>query len=139
MRKLVSIALAFLFLLANMHVSVATHYCGGEIAATRVSLSKKTATCGMEIDNQVINHTKTHISSNCCQDEMAIYAVESDFTQAEFQLNHLNQKALYSYYTPEAILLHAITPLSLIPANVSPPGRFPSNAVNLSGICVFRI
>ena len=30
------------------HISVATHYCGGQIAASRVTLTGKLASCGME-------------------------------------------------------------------------------------------
>jgi len=50
MRKLSSISLAILILLAGMHITIATHFCGGEIAATKVSLAGIAASCGMESD-----------------------------------------------------------------------------------------
>jgi len=37
-------------LTAILHLSVATHYCGGKIVASQISLSGKLASCGMEDD-----------------------------------------------------------------------------------------
>jgi hypothetical protein len=53
-KKIVSISLLFLTLTALLHLSIATHYCGGMKAASKISFSGKLATCGMENDKTVM-------------------------------------------------------------------------------------
>ena len=48
MKKTVTILSAFLILLSGVHFTIATHYCNERLAGTKISLSGKTASCGME-------------------------------------------------------------------------------------------
>jgi hypothetical protein len=54
MKKGTSISLVILILTGMLHLTVANHYCGGKIAASKVSSSGQLANCGMEgTDKQV--------------------------------------------------------------------------------------
>ena len=65
MKKFISISLTFLLLAALFHFSIATHYCGGTIAATKISLSGKLASCGMENDVENSPQSGTYFLSHC--------------------------------------------------------------------------
>ena len=47
MKKLFSILFAAIVLVSGMHLSVATHFCGGEISQVKLSFTHENATCGM--------------------------------------------------------------------------------------------
>ena len=57
-----------LTLTAMLQLTVATHYCGGEIAGSKVSFSGKVASCGMEDDKNSQPSTDTYLTTHCCQE-----------------------------------------------------------------------
>jgi hypothetical protein len=77
MKKVISISLTFLVLTAMLHLSVATHYCGGKIAASKISLSGKLASCGMEDDEKDLPQTDSHFASHCCDNVLVFYGINS--------------------------------------------------------------
>ena len=54
MKKIVSAFLALLLLISGMHLSVASHYCGGMLAQVKWSFDKELATCGMEGEHNTL-------------------------------------------------------------------------------------
>jgi hypothetical protein len=68
MKKVLSISLVLLMLTAMLHLSVATHYCGGKIAASKISLSGELASCGMEGEGKEIPLPETNLFAHCCDD-----------------------------------------------------------------------
>jgi len=48
MKKVLTILIAAFLLASGMQVSIDHHYCGGSLAGTRISLTGKLASCGME-------------------------------------------------------------------------------------------
>jgi hypothetical protein len=47
-------------LTAMLHLTVATHYCG-EVAASRISLSGKLASCGMEVADEQLGEVPDQV------------------------------------------------------------------------------
>jgi hypothetical protein len=139
MKKFFTIPLALLILLSGMHFTVATHYCGGKIAATKVSLSGKEASCGMISDQRSDNSTETQVSSKCCDNEFAVYKIDSDYSPSSFHFKDITQNILQEFLVPEGFSFHSTLSLLTNPANVSPPDCYLANAVSIADICVFRI
>ena len=118
---------------------MATHICGGEIAAVKWSVSEQLASCGMAgMDNE--NPTEPAFSpKSCCENEITNYVVDSNYNLSTLQLNKPELQLLQVFYIPENIglLLHSTELFSN--KNVQPPGKFLAYAVSLPDICVFRI
>ena len=139
MKKFFTIPLALLILLSGMHFTIATHFCGGEIAATKVSLSGREASCGMISDHRSNNSTETQISSKCCDNEFAVYKTDSDYSPSAFHFKEITQNILHEFQIPEVFSFHSTLSLLTNRANVSPPDCYLANAVSMADICVFRI
>ena len=93
MKKILSIPLIMLILFTGVTVNFATHYCGGSVAATKVSLTGKLATCGMEGTSD--NKTNEGLYKNhCCDDVTAAYTLSSNYIPSFASLsdlcNHIN-------------------------------------------------
>jgi hypothetical protein len=139
MKKGSSISLVLLTIVAMFHFSVATHYCSGTIAASKVSLSGKLASCGMEDSKKELPLSGTYFTRLCCEDETTFYGVDNSYTPSFSFLPepfHYDLQVLYLSKSlseiPGTDLIHFYT-------NASPPGAFMSTDVDISGICVFRI
>jgi len=122
-----------------MHLSIATHFCGGEIAAVKWSFTSEKATCGMEEDDlgEYVNHIS--IESNCCQNEISIYAVDSNYSPSSFQIQEITKNIIQEFYIPENISFNSYPYSNYLYADVSPPGNLLTSAVSLDDICIFRI
>jgi hypothetical protein len=139
MKRFLTIPLAFLILLSGMHFTVATHYCGGYIAATRLSFSGKPATCGMLAVHNPGNLTETQVSSKCCDDRIAVYKTDHDYAPSAFHLKDHSQHNLQEFFIPLGFSFHSSVSPLISYTNDSPPGCFMANAVRIADICVFRI
>lgn len=139
MKKLFSILFAVLILLSGMHLSLASHYCGGELAAVKWSLNDAKASCGMEKTSSACPTEKNITAESCCKDEMSFYAVDSNYNPSTLQINHTANQLLQVFDIPKAIGIHFNHTNSTSNTNVQPPGNFIASAVSLPDICVFRI
>ncbi|MDR3652774.1 MAG: hypothetical protein P4L34_07375 [Paludibacter sp.] len=139
MKKLLSILFAGLILLSGMHLSLASHYCGGELAAVKWSLDDAKASCGMQMATIPTSNGKSFNAPSCCKDEMAFYAVDNNYNPSALQINAPVNQLLQVFYIPEAIGLHFFNTNSSVNATIQPPGKFIASAVSLPDICVFRI
>jgi len=138
MKKLFSILLAGMFLLSGMHLSMATHICGGELAAVHWSFSSEKAACVMESENRS-NPSEKSCHSACCQDQITICTVDSNYNLSTIQVNKPINQLLQVFYIPVSNgHKHLFTNFTAI-TNVQPPGSFLPSAVSLPEICVFRI
>jgi hypothetical protein len=139
MKKGISISLLLLMIAAMLHFSVATHFCGGKIAASKVSLTGKLANCGMEAPEKQLPLHGINFSKHCCDNVVIYFVIDNNyipsFSTAEHSFNHKFQ----ILGIPAGYPVHSIAVSNLIYANASPPGLMMSSYVDLSGICVFRI
>ena len=124
-----------------LHFSVARHYCGGKLAATKVSLSGALATCGMEgtEGNCPYDHNGDRIESHCCDDDLTAYSIDNNYTPAA------KAAAEFSNAKITIPVLSSVTPArfpdiqSQAWSDISPPGILMTSSVDLTAIRVLRI
>ena len=138
MKKLFAISFALLILLSGMHISIAVHFCGERISATKLSVSGELATCGMEGSRHECSRTVKLTCTHCCKDKLAAFVVERNYTQSFSEFKAISQNLLQVFILPSFLTNHSQTPINLFCANVSPPGHLLVSDVSLPDICVFR-
>jgi hypothetical protein len=139
MKKVISITLTFIILTALIHFSVATHYCGGTIAATKVSLSGKLANCGMENDEKDIPESGTKISSHCCDNIVVFCGINGNYFPSYTSVPETYRQYIHDFSIPENLNFNSVTCLKSIVTSESPPGDFAPDSVDLSTIRIYRI
>jgi hypothetical protein len=138
-KKGFSISLVLLLLTAMLHLSVATHYCGGNVAALKVSLSGKLASCGMECSEKDFPLPGTHFITHCCEDVLTFYGIDSNYTPSFSVVPSSYQYNFQVFNIPVGLPVHSSEGLTSLYTNVSPPDALMSTSVDLSDICVLRI
>ena len=138
MKKLFSILFAAMILLSGMHLSLATHFCGGEIAAVKMSFTAEKAGCGMEMPKQAAAE-KSITAESCCKDVLSFYAVDNNYDSSTLQIKEPASHLLQVFDIPKTIGIVSIHTNSATNINVQPPGNYIASAVSLPDICVFRI
>jgi len=139
MKKGISISLIILISIGMLHLSVANHYCGGKIAASKVSLSGHLANCGMEVTNIQVPHTGTNFTKRCCNDVVISYPIDSYYVPSFSSVPDTYQYKFQILSVPVLSSFNPISNLKLPDTNVIPPGVLMSTQVDLSAICIFRI
>jgi hypothetical protein len=139
MKKFLTIPVALLIFLSGMHVTFATHFCGGKIAATKISVTGKVASCGMDSDEKSKSASETSLTSKCCENTTAVYSVDDNYAPSALHDIALTQNILFEYVVPGIFISPSDLPMSANSTNVSPPGCYKTNAVSIADICVFRI
>lgn len=138
MKKLLSISFALLILLAGMHISIATHYCGDKISATKFSVSGELASCGMEGSIEKCSFPVKLKGTSCCKNKLAAFVVDTNYNPTFSVFKAFSQNLLQIFILPAFLTNQSQTSLKLICTNVSPPGHFQVSDVSLPSICVFR-
>lgn len=139
MKKLFSILFAALILLSGMHLSLATHICGGEISQVKLSFTYENATCGMCKKEQTPTETTNVSTEGCCKDQMSFYTVDTNFYSSIFHISEPSNPLLQVFDIPKVIGIQFLHTNSTSNINVQPPGNYIASAVSLPDICVFRI
>lgn len=139
MKKVFSISLVLLMLTAMLHLSVATHYCGGKVAASKISLSGKPASCGMEGEEKDMPLPGTNLISHCCDDVVTFYGIDSNYTPSFSFVPDSYQNNFQVFAIPVGLSANSYKGLNSLYTSVSPPDELMSTSVDLSYICVFRI
>ena len=139
MKKVVSISLIFLVLAAMLHFSVAKHYCGGRLAASKISLSGKFATCGMENDVKKVPQTGSHFETDCCDNVIFFYGINSRYFPSFSSLPVVHQICFQTFSLPSPLNIIFLSSIKTIYTSSSPPDKLMTSSVDLSNICIFRI
>jgi len=140
-KKVFSILTAILLLTAALHFSVARHYCGGELAASKISLSGGLASCGMESNEEScpFGPSSDHLKSHCCDDVVSYYSIDNNYTQSQ---TVVTDSYRVTSFIPEIIIVSSFYTLNRISrffTDTGPPSYPTCTAVDLTDICVFRI
>ena len=123
-----------------LHLSVATHYCGGNVAALKVSLTGKLASCGMmECSEKGLPLPGTNFTKHCCDDIVTFCGIGSNYTPSFSFLPESYQYNFQVFSIPTGSPAYSIAVLKSLYINVSPPEALMSTSVDLSDICIFRI
>ena len=139
MKKGVSILLVLLLLATMIHLSVATHYCGGIIAAVKFSFSGEPATCGMEFQGNEQPHTGTIMTTHCCDDVLTSASTDNIYTPSYSVFPELLKNNMQAFNLLNGLPVLPVGVSKSLNTNVRPPGQLLSSIVILSDICVFRI
>ena len=119
--------------------SVATHYCGGHVAASKISVTGKLASCGMEgSQNEVLPHGK-YLSKHCCEDVVVSISTDNNYVPSLYNIPDTFQFGFQTLVLPSESSVGLAGIFRLQYSDISPPGATMSTDVDLSGICVFRI
>lgn len=138
MKNILSILLASFILLSGMHLSVARHICGGELADVKISFSEAHASCGMEENDETCS-TDDELASNCCSNDLSVFEVDSYFSSSSLQIKEAGQPVLQLFFLPLIQSLFSQISTSQAYADGCPPDLLIANRVSLPKICVFRI
>ena len=137
MKKIISIPLIFLILFSGITVSYSTHYCGGAVAATKVSISGELAGCGME---EPVNNTDESVFTNhCCDDVTSLYTVSNDYVHSVLYFEKAGNQVIHLFDLPG--IRAACSDLFAAVSHIDkrPPGLYAPNSVDREAICIFRI
>jgi hypothetical protein len=139
MKKLLSISLALLMLLSGMQLTISMHYCGGELADSRVSLTGHLASCGMEgiIDN--CTASESSLDESCCKNQISVYEIDHNYSPSFTDFNTFAQNMLQVYLISARSTFHSYTAINLYRTDTNPPENALLHAVSLPKICVFLI
>lgn len=135
MKKLFSIVLTLLILISTVHLTLATHNCGGKFAAVKYSLSGTKATCGME--NDIENNGITKLKSNCCHDHLTLLKVDHNYNPSSLHILNTSSQCLQVFTVPSSINFATLQFLSH--RFQGSPQNYTANAVSLGELCTFRI
>lgn len=139
MKKILSISIALLVLLSGLQLTVSRHYCGGELAGSKVSLIGNIASCGMEGEADDCAQPSNHLESSCCKNQVSVYAVDHNFAPSFTSFKAFEQLVLQVFILPEVQNFKAFTAYNHFYTDVSPPPNWLVSDVNLPDIGVFRI
>jgi hypothetical protein len=138
MRKVLSIVIVGLILVSGMHLSLATHLCGGKVAAVKWSLTGQFATCGMEeCDHPASNHE--NYSTDCCKNLISFFSVDQNYTPSAFQIQELSKSTSQFPVCNIEQVSENLPHLYSIFTDTSPPDEIIARSVDLAELCVFRI
>jgi hypothetical protein len=137
MKGIFAIISSVAILASGMTFSIDRHYCGGELAARRISVSGKLASCGMEkVQNNCSNQPS--LDKKCCDDQVTFYRISSKYLPEYFRLSYTSDfKDITS--VPVCNVLIRGSNLAINWTWEFPPGVKLKSAPALSEICVFRI
>lgn len=139
MKKGVYILFALVILFSGTHFTVATHYCSGRLAATKVSLSGKPASCGMENFELSGPLSGTHFETSCCEDHLTTIEIINNFTLPGTIIPGENQFLAQYFYYQGNHSFHSPPNPTILYINTGPPGSLQASSVRLDYICVFQI
>ena len=124
---------------AMFHITVATHLCGGEVAASLISVTGKLASCGMEGSEKESPLSGTYFTRHCCDDIVTSCGIDNNYTPSFSFLSESYQYNFQVFSIPAGYPVYNQAVLESQCTDASPPGVLMSTNVDLSDICVFRI
>lgn len=124
-----------------LQVSVAKHYCGGELAASKISFTGGLATCGMEgtVESCPAHSQGNYLKSPCCDDVVTYYSIDNSYTQSQTVTTESYRVTRQMMNFPVTSSLKFYNSRSHFFTGASPTSFLALTAVDLAEICVFRI
>ena len=138
MKRISSILLACFILFMGMHVTFATHFCGGEVAAMKLSFNSEIASCGMEKSTHDCK-SNNQITSNCCKNNIVSYSVDNNYVSSIFEFKNISKDITNYLFCNSVAYFDFSKKIQNISIEESPPLNVLINKVCLSKICTYRI
>ncbi len=138
MKTILSIPLLILILFTGIRVEFASHYCGGYVSDTKISLTGELASCGMATD--VENNTQQQtIRHHCCDNTLVAYSICNTYFASTYDADFNVQFSIDNILTPIDYILDNKIIINSTNNQSKPPGSFNPNSVDRPVICIFRI
>jgi len=137
MKKILTPFIALLLLVSGMHLSVASHYCGGTLAQVKWSFNHELASCGMEGEHDA--HQGITIEQPCCQDQLSTYTTDGQYQFQSLELKKFTPQVIACFTAPISLLFKSQKPVDHLYSHVFPPGIVLPTQVVQENICVFLI
>ncbi len=138
MKSVLSISLSVLILFSGINIRYAAHYCGGNVVATKISLSGEPATCGME-PGEASNSSSVTIKTHCCEDITSQFAINNTYIASVSATDLPGQKIIdYGFFSADHLIIRGY-PLINFYNDIIPPGNIHSITDLVSVLCTFRI
>jgi hypothetical protein len=138
-KKAISIFMTLLIMAAMFHITVATHFCGGEIAGKLISVTGRLATCGMEKDGDNSGSGEVYFTRHCCEDDVILCQTNNNYFPTFTFLQAANFNISMNPGTSEPFVDFSIIASKPLSTGTGPPGKFLPANVHQSCICVYRI
>ncbi len=137
MKRILSIPLVLLIAFSGISLKLATHYCRGNAVDTKVSLSGRHATCGMEHHRDFNNEVT--LRSLCCEDRESEYTINNIFISSSSFPDFSGQKVIqHNFFSTENLTIKQFPAINFLTV-IRPPGTPCSNSDLLPVLCAFRI
>ena len=138
MKRVFSLLFAVLILLSGMHLTVASHLCGGELAAVKCSFTGEKASCGMQ-ESQIPVSSNGAIESDCCKNRVTACESDGNYFSPSNKIAEIPSVTAPIFVAALSNSMQSIVLLKTYQSMVGPPVTTPSNVVEQSFICVFII
>jgi hypothetical protein len=138
MRKSASILMAIMVLLTGIHLSIASHFCCGNLVAVHFSVNGQDASCSMN-DKVSYSSGGTFLKKHCCTNDLTTLTVDSNYSPSFAKSIDVSQKVIHILGVPLTEIVKELAYAQYSHPILSPPGIFRTNTVELAEICVFRI
>ena len=132
--------MASFVLLAGLHLSIASHFCQGELISVKVSIANKEATtsCCMEGVSTSSPSGKV-FKKHCCDNGLTTLAVDDNYSPSFSKSLDISPKVTEVFIVPLKEMIREMAFSQSSHPILSPPGIFSKSTVELTEICVFRI
>jgi hypothetical protein len=138
MKSVLSISLSVLILFSGINIRYAAHYCGGNVVATKISLSGELATCGME-PGEANNSSSVTIKTHCCEDITSQFTINNTYVASLSTTDLPGQKIIDNgFFSLDHLIIRGY-PLINFFNDIRPPGNIHSITDLASVLCTFRI
>lgn len=137
MKRTLSLTLVLLLLVSGMHLTVASHYCGGSLAQVKWSFNHTLAGCGMEGEHDAAKGIQ--LEQPCCQDQLSTYTTDGQYQVQSLELKQFTPKVVACFTLPKCAFLESKRTVDFLHTPVFPPGIVSPSQVFQETICVFLI
>jgi hypothetical protein len=138
MKTILSIPLIILILFSGISVHFDTHFCGGNVAATKVSFNGELATCGMEQPSDKII-LEDIFTNNCCDDLTSAFTINNNYISSSFNIKDPALQVICIITVPIIVSTGQELLVNSLNNEIRPPGTFFPHSVSLPALCTFRI
>lgn len=154
MQKVFTLIMSVILLISGMQISIDHHYCSGELVETKLSLTGKPASCGMEeavhesSEQSLVGETcklhnyksswQTNIEETCCEDKISFYNCTATYLPEYFKFSHPVFGKENQFFHEWSNIFKSFH-ISDLPSKFLPPGKKIMPDIELAEICVFQI
>ena len=138
MKFILSIPLSLLILFSGINIRYTAHYCGGNVVATKISLSGELATCWME-PGEGNNSSSVTFKKHCCEDITSEYTINNTYIPSLTKIDLPVQNIIdHEFFSADNLIIKAY-PANNFYTNIRPPGTNHSKTDLVSVLCTLRI